>query len=292
MGLNLSLEALLVTDIDDASVINEDFVDAIYMYNQSSENLTAAFATLDALCGVYEQLQSITDVLKEHPTSPGMEALLGGNFVGGLSLEAAEEAVVKTENKVKTFFVKVWQAIKEFFISLFSSIGGLSKRLSAWNTAASNAKADQFDLRAFTGLSDADMNVAAGMVVMPSNADENGIEKYEKLKMIELTLTSSSVKGYVAALNKAISALASNKASILKTCDDAIKSAKAVTNEDQKKKEMTNAKAAKAWTKGCIKNLCSTAAAFLAHNKIKGYKAEKPAEEPKKDETPKEENAE
>ena len=272
--LNLGLGALVKKEEPQAEILSYEYLDTVMMYNEACEELTIVCDQFDQVCTAYENLVAISDVIKEHGVTPALEALVGENFVGGFSLEQAEEAKKGAWEKIKEFIKSVWQAIKNFFLKFFSTTDGMRKRLIAFKEKA-NAEGATVNVDKFTGiksetLGNYSINFASGADL---KLDDQSIKKYgEQIGDVELGTDKGKAVAYADNLSKILSDFSKRKEEYLKYADGKIANAEKLEDEAKREEEVATAKAAKELIGKTFKAVYSSAAGFLSHAKVNGGK--------------------
>lgn len=268
--LNLGLGALVKKEEPQAEILSYEYLDTVMMYNEACEELTIVCDQFDQICTAYENLIAISDVIKEHGVTPALEALVGENFAGGLTLEASMEAEAGAWEKIKEFLVRVWEAIKNFFARFFTSTFGLNARLE--KRVAELKAAKEIVANPFNGIdvisNGASVDVAQ---VMTSISEATGAKQDDpdvgKPEFKEQKLNKESAVKYGENLVTMLKKAANAKANLSKTLDDKIAKAKAA-NENSKEeveKLKAEAKAAKELLIPWAKAMHTSAAGFLSH---------------------------
>jgi uncharacterized protein (DUF1499 family) len=123
MSFNLGLEALADHSEFDTTgdVLSYEFLDTVMQFNDEAAEAVVIADGITSLCGAYENLTAICDVLREHGNTPALEALVGGNFREGFSLEAAEAAKEGLWSRFVKWLKTLWAKIKAFFAKFFVS---------------------------------------------------------------------------------------------------------------------------------------------------------------------------
>ena len=142
MSFSLGLEAL--TDFQDSDnivdVCSYEFLDSVMEYISASDEALVIADGMESLCGAYENLCAVCDVLEEHGNSPALEALIGGNFREGFSLEAASSSKEGLWARFIKWLKTLWAKIKAFFAKWFSSsdsmITAMRKRIQEIKNAS------------------------------------------------------------------------------------------------------------------------------------------------------------
>ena len=288
--LNLGLGALVKKEEEvREEVLSYEYLDTVMMYNEACEELTIVCDQFDQICVAYENLLAISEVIREHGVTPALEALVGGNFVGGFSLEASEEAKEGAWEKIKSFIKTIWQAIKNFFLKFFSTTDGMRKRLIAFKEKA-NKEGATVNVDTFTGikaetLGNYSINFASGADLKLSDAD---IKKYgDQIGEVVIGTDKAKAIAYADNLQKILSDFSKRKEEYLKFADGQIAAAEKLEDEAKRTEEVAKAKAAKELIGKTFKAVYSSAAGFLSHAKVDGGK-----DEAKKDDAKPAENAE
>ena len=243
--LNLGL-GVLVKKEPQAEVLSYEYLDTVMMYNEACEELTIVCDQFEQVCTAYENLVAISDVIKEHGVTPALEALVGENFVGGFSLEAADDAKEGAWEKIKNFIKTVWQAIKNFFLKFFSTTDGMRKRLIAFKEKA-NAEGATVNVDKFTGikaetLGNYSISFASGADLKLSDQD---IKKYgDQIGEVEIGSDKAKAVAYADNLSKILSDFSKRKDAYLQVADAQIAAAEKLEG-DKKEEEVAKAKAAK-----------------------------------------------
>ena len=141
MSFSLGLEAL--TDFQDSDnivdVCSYEFLDSVMEYISASDEALVIADGMESLCGAYENLCAVCDVLEEHGNSPALEALIGGNFREGFSLESASSSKEGLWARFIKWLKTLWAKIKAFFAKWFSSsdsmITAMRRRIQEINNA-------------------------------------------------------------------------------------------------------------------------------------------------------------
>lgn len=131
MSFNLGLEALadngkveVTTD-----VLSYEFLDTVMQFNAEASEAVVIADGIGSLCSAYENLGAICDVLAEHGNSPALEALVGGNFREGFSIEAASNAKEGLWARFVKWLKTLWAKIKAFFAKFFTSSKAMRTKL-------------------------------------------------------------------------------------------------------------------------------------------------------------------
>lgn len=276
-ALNLGLECLAPKAEQNANVLSYEYLDAVFEYSASCEELTVVCDQFDTLLRAAQNLQAVSDVIKEQGVTPALEALIGENFKSGLSAEAVTASLESVGEKIKEFCIKVWQAIKEFFLKFFTSTKGMRERLVKFEAAAKEAGAE-LNAREFIGVKPESLKTVS-TPELEKGFSEADIKNYGD-PIDKITFGSAAdAAAYAHNLYQILTDYAKRKDAYLKICDSQIELAKKNADAAASKDEIAKAKAAKDLINKTFKAVYSSAAAFLAHNSIKS--AEKPAEEPK-----------
>lgn len=286
--LNLGLGALVKKE-EPAQVLSYEYLDTVMMYNEACEELTIVCDQFDQVCTAYENLIAISDVIKEHGVTPALEALVGENFPGGLTVEASMEAAEGAMGKIKEFLVRVWEAIKNFFLRFFQGSNGLRARLQKFVKLAEEAGADKVSCNEFKGVkfdfidklavTPAELDAAAGEFMAGKSAED--IEG-------ELSPKGSEAINYAKKLSVALGQMENNKDKFVAICDQMVKTVRTtdLTPEESAnaskepgglvsaaaEKAKKKAQAAKKIVDLAFKGLHRSAAGFLSHAKIEGGK--------------------
>ena len=132
MSFNLGLEALAEPQAEmTGEVLSYEFLDTVMQFNDEAAEAVVIADGISALCGAYENLGAICDVLQAHGNSPALEALVGGNFREGFSMEAAKEAKDGLWARFVKWLKTLWAKIKAFFAKFFTSSKDMRTKLRA-----------------------------------------------------------------------------------------------------------------------------------------------------------------
>lgn len=277
--LNLGLESLIDSKTEnEAKVLSYEYLDAVFEYSAASEELTVVFNQFDSVIRAAENLKAVSDVIATQGVTPALEALVGENFKRGLSAESVSASLESVGEAIKNFCLKIWQAIKQFFLKFFTSTKGMRERLLKFKQAAAEAGAE-LEAKEFTGIKLESLKSITGAPALEKGFSDLDIKKYgDPIDKITLGSVQDAV-AYADKLYHLLTDYDKNKDAYLKVCDAQIEVAKKLADEAASKDEVAKAKAAKDLINKAFKAVYSSAAAFLAHNSIKGQKpAEKPAE--------------
>ena len=272
--LNLGL-GVLVKKEESSQVLSYEYLDTVMMYNEACEELTIVCDQFDQVCTAYENLVAISDVIKEHGVTPALESLVGENFVGGFSLESAEEAKEGAWEKIKAFIVRIWEAIKNFFDNFWTMIVGQSNRLQSFVEKAKSGKY-KLEGKDFHGVKFGGVDLSNYIAKLDMNTTELKIESGN----MNFGENVSAAADYALKLRSSIDKAASKKGEIKQQVDNAIKDAKSANSGDKEKLEELKKQAVRAQTvrTRAAKALASSASQFLANNKLVGKGDDKPAE--------------
>ena len=283
--MNLGLEALGIKE-EKPEVLSYEYLDAVIEYSDACDEMNIVFDQFDTVLRAAQNLEAVKDVIAAQGVTPALEALVGGNFKDGLSLEAIEASMEAADGAIVGFIKKIWAAIKQFFLKLFSTVKGMRERLEKF---AGEAKASDAEVTCmkFNGikpemLANVSKLLDACKQGFVGNAQIESMQKLGEITAeVELSGKEAAIK-YAADLGKLLNDMEANKATILKNCDvaaDEVQKKLAAKATDEERKAATEeAKAAKEMVNKLFKSVMSTAAAFLSHTKVGKKAAEKPAE--------------
>jgi len=303
--LNLGLECLK-SEAAPASenVLSYEYLDAVFEYNAACEEVTVVFDQFESLLRAADNLQAVADVIAEQGVTPALEALVGENFIGGVSAASVEAASDSVWGKIGDFFVKIWQAIKQFFLRYFSTTKGMRERLQKFHEAARETGAT-VDSRDFTGLKLEVITTMTSKVSIIKEFGRNAKGQFETTKKLDRTQEQKAAKAadvekklsevglkkygeptkemhfssldeavtYADALYKLLTEYDKHKDDMIKDCDEAIKRAK--DNGGDNKDAVADAQAYRDLVIKCFKSVYSSAAAFLAHTSVKSAESKK-----------------
>ena len=286
MAINLGLEALVPATPHSEPTLSYEYLDAVIEYAAASDELTMVFDQFEDILVAVENLAAIHESIVDNGVTPALEALIGGNFANGLSLEAVEASMEAADNASAGFWAKLWAAIKQFFIKLFATTKGMNNRVGDFLTAAKAADAE-VTCMPFKGIKP-ELLARVGELL---DSCKNGFVGNKQIKdvqtlgdpiaEVELADKDAAI-AYAAGLVKLLTNIESNKAVILKNCDIAVDEVQKKLQENASKEEQAaakeEAKAAKEMVNKIFKSVMSSAAAFLSHTKVGKKQAEKPAE--------------
>lgn len=283
--MNLGLEALGIKE-EKPEVLSYEYLDAVIEYSDACDEMNIVFDQFDTVLRAAQNLEAVKDVIAAQGVTPALEALVGGNFKDGLSLEAIEASMEAADGAIVGFIKKIWAAIKQFFLKLFSTVKGMRERLEKFAGEAKAADAEVTCMK-FNGikpemLANVSKLLDACKQGFVGNAQIESMQKLGEITAeVELAGKEAAIK-YAADLGKLLNDMEANKATILKNCDvaaDAVQKKLIEKATDEERKAATEeAKAAKEMVNKLFKSVMSTAAAFLSHTKVGKKVAEKPAE--------------
>ena len=110
-------------------ILSYEYLDTVMQFNDEAAEAVVIADGIGAIASAMENLGAICDVLKEHGNSPALEALVGGNFREGFSLEAAEKAKEGLWARFVKWLKTLWAKIKAFFAKYFVSAEKMSRAL-------------------------------------------------------------------------------------------------------------------------------------------------------------------
>ena len=110
-------------------ILSYEYLDTVMQFNDEAAEAVVIADGIGAIASAFENLGAICDVLKEHGNSPALEALVGGNFREGFSLEAAEKAKEGLWARFVKWLKTLWAKIKAFFAKYFVSAEKMSRAL-------------------------------------------------------------------------------------------------------------------------------------------------------------------
>jgi hypothetical protein len=283
--MNLGLEALGIKE-EKPEVLSYEYLDAVIEYSDACDEMNIVFDQFDTVLRAAQNLEAVKDVIAAQGVTPALEALVGGNFKGGLSLEAIEASMEAADGAIIGFIKKIWAAIKQFFLKLFSTVKGMRERLEKFAGEANAADAEVTCMK-FNGIKP-EMLASVSKLLdackqgFVGNAQIESMQKLGEITAeVELGGKEAALK-YATDLGKLLNDMEANKATILKNCDvaaDEVQKKLAEKATDEERKAATEeAKAAKDMVNKLFKSVMTTAAAFLSHTKVGKKAAEKPAE--------------
>lgn len=277
--MNLGLEALGIKKEQDQQVLSYEYLDAIIEYSDACDEMNIVFDQFESVLRAAQNLEAVKDVIAAQGVTPALEALVGGNFKDGLSLESIEASMEAADGAIVGFIKKIWAAIKQFFLKLFSSVKGMRERLEKF-AAAAKAEDAEVTCMKFNGIKPeilAKFKLAGDMRKELTDAQKLG----EVVVEVELGGKEAALS-YAANLGKLLNDIEANKEKYLKECDvmadDVQKKLAENATEEERKAATEEAKAAKDLVNKLFKAVFSSAAAFLSHTKVGKKAAEKPAE--------------
>lgn len=140
MSFSLGLEALAEKPELEMTgdILSYEYLDTVIQFHDEAAEAVVIADGIGALCSTFENLGAVCDVLKEHGNTPALEALVGGNFREGFSLENAEKAQDGLWARFVKWLKSLWAKIKAFFAKFFVSAEKMEKALRARCTELAN----------------------------------------------------------------------------------------------------------------------------------------------------------
>lgn len=228
MALQLGLEALSNESVSgENDILSYRFLDSVFKYNLSSEELAIMGNELEQVMVAAENLTAIGTTIQKYSVTESLVALVGDSFPAGISYEAIKESMAKAYNRVKEWCIAIWRKIKELISYWFNGAQSLSKKLGVWiSTATTNRNLK--NSTKFKGLSSADITIVKNAIMtagttQPTDADAEQIlksNKETKYELAEITINDiNDAIAYARACKAGLDAVATKKTAILANCD-------------------------------------------------------------------------
>lgn len=298
--MNLGLEALGIQN-ENTEVLSYEYLDAVIEYSDACDEMNIVFDQFDTVLRAAQNLEAVKDVIAAQGVTPALEALVGGNFKNGLSLEAIEASMEAADGAIVGFIKKIWSAIKQFLLKFFSSTKGMRERLQNFRKELRDNPSYTVSGTEFKGLKLEVVTTLKTKLSVIKELGRNAKGQFETKKSLKRDTTVTSAKAadvenklsdlgiakygepvaeqtistvedamkYAEALYDLLTEYDKFKDTMIKECDLNISKAESTAGGD-----VAAAKAAKELVEKAFKQVFSSAAAFLSHTKIVKESAE------------------